>query len=155
MLYLGPARPLLRAWKERGLRRASTLVADVVASRLPAPDADVVTHVPPNAVRQLGRGRHPAVELASALAARWGLESRVLLERDGRRRRQTGLGRTARARNITGAFRVVGPVPERVVLVDDVYTTGATASAAARTLKRAGAGSVDVVTFARAVRGGV
>jgi predicted amidophosphoribosyltransferase len=152
VLYQGPARPLVRAWKERGLRRACALAADLVASRLTAPEADVVTHVPPNALRQLGRGRHPAVGLAAALAARWGLEPAGLLARDGGRRRQTGLGRAARDRNVVGAFTVIGPVPDRVVLVDDVYTTGATAAAAAHALKRAGAASVDVVTFARAVR---
>ncbi len=154
MLYLGPARPLVRAWKERGLRRASTLAADVVASRLTAPEADVVTHVPPNAVRQLRRGRHPAVELAAELAARWDLEPAGLLARDGGRRRQAGLGRAARDHNVAGAFTVTGRVPEHVVLVDDVYTTGATVSAAALALKRAGTASVDVVTFARTIRQG-
>ena len=152
MLYLGPARPLVRAWKERGLRRASTFAADVVASRLAAPEADVVTHVPPNAVRQLRRGRHPAVELADGLGERWGLETATLLHRETGGRRQTGLGRAERGRNVAGAFRVEGAVPGRVLLVDDVYTTGATASAAAAALKRAGAVSVEVVSLARAVR---
>jgi predicted amidophosphoribosyltransferase len=46
----------------------------------------------------------------------------------------------------------VGEAPRRVVLVDDIYTTGATAGAAATALRAAGAGRVDVITFARAVR---
>jgi len=51
-----------------------------------------------------------------------------------------------------GTFAGRGPVPGRVVLVDDVYTTGATVGAAASALRAAGARRVDVVTFARAVR---
>ena len=152
MLYLGPARPLLRAWKERGLRRASSLAAEVVAGRLAAPQADVVTFVPPNALRQLGRGHHPAVELAACLGTRWGISSGALLDRRGARRRQTGLGRAERGLNAAGAFTAVAAVPARVVLVDDVYTTGATVSAAAAALKNAGAATVDVVTFARTCR---
>jgi predicted amidophosphoribosyltransferase len=67
-------------------------------------------------------------------------------------RRQTGLPRADRTRNVRNAFEATSPVPERVVLVDDVYTTGATADAAARALRSAGADEVQVVTFARAVR---
>jgi predicted amidophosphoribosyltransferase len=152
VLYLGPARPLLRAWKERGLRRASGLVADAVAGRVARPEVDVVTFVPPNTLRQLGRGHHPAVELAAALGMRWGIETAPLLTRAGARRRQTGLGRAERGLNVAGAFRAAAPAPARVVLVDDVYTTGATVSAAATVLKRAGASTVEVVTFARTSR---
>jgi predicted amidophosphoribosyltransferase len=53
---------------------------------------------------------------------------------------------------VRDAFTATGPAPARVALVDDVYTTGATANAAARELKRAGARAVHVVAFARAVR---
>jgi predicted amidophosphoribosyltransferase len=153
VLYLGPARPFLRSWKERGLRRAADVAAEIVALRVQAPTADVVAPVAPDAVRQLVRGRHPAVELAALLALHWGLEEAALLVRTGGARRQAGLGRAARAGNVSGAFVVrAGPVPERVVLVDDVYTTGATASAAAAALKRAGVQAVHVVTFARTLR---
>lgn len=152
VLYLGPVRPLMRAWKERGLRRAADLAAETVVARIAIPTADVVTPVPPDAVRQLARGRHPAVELAGALGDRWGLERADLLARSGGGRRQTGLGRADRAGNVRNAFVARDAVGQRVVLVDDVYTTGATASAAASALKRAGAASVHVVTFARTVR---
>ena len=142
----------MRAWKERGLRRATDLAAELVAQRVPIPAADVVTPVPPDAARQLVRGRHPAVELAAALGGLWGLERAELLARSGGIRRQTGLGRADRTGNVQGAFVARGTPPGRVVLVDDVYTTGATVSAAAGALKRAGAASVAVVTFARTVR---
>ena len=152
MLYTGPARPLLRAWKERGLRPIGTLAAEIVATRVVRPTGDVITPVPPDPVRQLARGRHPAVDLAKALAPAWGLEPARLLERTATGRRQTGLGRSARSGNVRNAFRTVARVPAHVVLVDDVYTTGATASAAATALRRGGAASVQVVTFARTVR---
>jgi predicted amidophosphoribosyltransferase len=62
------------------------------------------------------------------------------------------LPRAERLRNARGAFIAVAEAPKRVVLVDDVYTTGATVSAAATALRKAGARRVDVVTFARTVR---
>ena len=66
--------------------------------------------------------------------------------------RQVGLARVDRLRNARGAFVAVATAPKRVLLVDDVYTTGATVSAAATALRHAGARDVDVVTFARTVR---
>jgi ComF family protein len=75
-----------------------------------------------------------------------------ILVRTRRTRSQTGLSRRERRRNIRGAFRVsprVDVAGQHLVLLDDVLTTGATVEEAARTLKRAGAAAVDVLTFAR------
>ena len=66
--------------------------------------------------------------------------------------RQTGLHLADRRRNVRGAFASVSRAPVAVVLVDDVYTTGATAAAASTALRTAGARRVQIVTFARAVR---
>ncbi len=68
---------------------------------------------------------------------------------------QTGLKRSERRRNIRGAFRVTAPEvveDRRLLLVDDVFTTGATVEEAARVLRAAGAASVDVLTLARTPR---
>lgn len=153
--YSGPARPLLQAWKEHGLRRCAELAAEVVAGCVPRPEADVIAYIPPDPARQLRRGGHPAAGLARELGEHWRMEVRPLLARTGSTGRQTGLRLAERRRNVRGAFVAVGAVPARIVLVDDVYTTGATADSAARALRRAGARYVEISTFARAVRDGV
>lgn len=66
--------------------------------------------------------------------------------------RQRGLPLAERRRNVAGAFRPGARVPPAVGLVDDVYTSGATAAAVAVALRRGGARRVEVVTLARAVR---
>jgi predicted amidophosphoribosyltransferase len=150
--YSGPAHALVRVWKEHGLRRVSILAAELVAAHVEPPAGDVITPIPPDPVRQLRRGQHPAEGLAAELARRWELPPAALLTRRGWTARQTGLGFDERRRNIRGAFAASTGCRGRVVLVDDVYTTGATASAAAAALREAGAREVVVVTFARSTR---
>lgn len=152
--YAGPARALVNAWKEHGLRRAATLAAELVVSYLEAPAVDAVIPVPPDAERLLRRGHHPADRLAGELASRWGVPSARLLVRTRPSPRQAGLGLRDRRRNVSGAFAARGRVPPVVLLVDDVYTTGATVAAAAAALRAGGAAGVEVVTFARTVRSG-
>jgi len=62
---------------------------------------------------------------------------------------QTGLTRNERKRNLAGAFEARGAVKGTMIVVDDVYTTGSTMNEIARTLKRAGAERVEVLTVAR------
>jgi predicted amidophosphoribosyltransferase len=150
--YTGAARALVHGWKEHGLRRAAVVAAELVAAHVERPAADVITYVPPDPARQLQRGHHPAERLARELGVRWSLESTRLLGRRRSGRRQTGLDRTERQANVRGTFVASGPVAGVVVLVDDVYTTGATVGAAAGALRAAGASEVCVVTFARTVR---
>jgi predicted amidophosphoribosyltransferase len=152
--YDESVRLLVAGWKERGLRRLADDAGAVVAERLAHPGHDaILTFVPPDRGRRLERGYHPAERLAVALASRWRLPCEPLLARSGRSRRQRGLSLPERRRNVTGAFSAK-PVPQvRIVLIDDVYTSGATVSAAASALRAAGARRIEVVTFARALRG--
>jgi predicted amidophosphoribosyltransferase len=149
--YDGPARMLVSAWKERGQRRLGGVFARLVAEVVPPPSAAVVTFVPGDPERIFGRGQNPAEALARLVALEWGLPVQALLVRRRKVRPQRGLSRPARRQNVREAFEAIR-APAAVVLVDDVYTTGATVLAAATELRRAGARAVDVVTFARAVR---
>jgi predicted amidophosphoribosyltransferase len=145
--YDDRVRLLVHAWKERGLRTLAEAAADVVVARVPRPAADVVTFVPADGWRARQRGHHPAERLARGLAERWALPCEPFLHRVGAARRQRGLPVGERRRNVRDAFAACGEA-DSVVLVDDVYTTGATAHAAAAALR----GRIEVITFARAVR---
>lgn len=145
--YDDAVRRLVAAWKERGLRG----LADDAAALLPNATGDVVTFVPPDRARRVDRGYHPAERLAQSAGERWDLPCDALLTRPLTSQRQRGLSLAERRRNVAGAFQA-REARGTVVLVDDVYTTGATASAAAAALRRAGAARVHVVTFARATR---
>ncbi len=144
-------RTLVSAWKERGLRDVASLAAEVVVAVVTPPPVHTITFVPADGDRSLKRGHHPPQRLARELGRRWDMPVRPLLRRTRLLRPQRGLGRDERRRNVRGAFHARG-IRGSVLLVDDVYTTGATVSAAASALRRAGASSVEVVTFARAVR---
>jgi predicted amidophosphoribosyltransferase len=150
--YNAPVRRIVAAWKERGLRRLARWAAAVVVEALPAPDAGALTFVPPDPDRRLRRGHHAAEEVARELAWTWDLECRPLLVRARGSPRQRELTRVERRRNVSAAFRCDGRVSAQVSLVDDVYTTGATASAAASALLKGGARRVEIVTFARTIR---
>jgi predicted amidophosphoribosyltransferase len=149
--YDAEVRALVGAWKERGLRGIAADAAAILAERLPRPEADVLAFVPADAGRRLARGYHPAERLARELGRRWQLPVEPLLRRRGRSTRQRGLGLVERRRNVAGAFEAAAAAGA-VVLVDDVYTSGATANAASSALRAAGSRRVEVVTFARTIR---
>jgi len=118
---------------------------------------DLVVPVPMLASRLVARGVDAASLLARrvAKAAGWGVCLRAL-GRTGRVRRQVGLGREDRVANVRGAFearpQALGRLrAARVLLVDDVMTTGSTLNECARALIAAGAERVDALTLARAL----
>jgi predicted amidophosphoribosyltransferase len=150
--YDAAVRKVVAAWKERGLRQLAGWAALVVAEGIQRPDAACVAFVPGDPDRRLRRGHHAAERLAAALAETWSLPLEPLLVRSRGSPRQRGLTQIERRRNVANAFVVHGRAPLRLVLVDDVYTTGATTNAAASALRKGGAHRVEVVTFARTIR---
>ncbi len=124
-----------------------------------AAEADLIVPVPLHWMRLFARRFNQAALLAQALGRETGLP--VVPDLLLRRRRTPSQGRLSvdqRRRNVAGAFAVKGArapllADRRVLLIDDVLTTGATAAACARTLRRGGARSVDVLVLARVVRG--
>jgi ComF family protein len=127
--------------------------SDVIAG------AELIVPVPLHRWRLWTRRFNQSAALAMAIARPAGKAYRPqVLRRTRRTQQQVGLGPRERAVNVRGAFRVdAGRKAElagrKVLLVDDVYTTGATAGAATQALLRAGAASVDVLVFARVARG--
>lgn len=142
----------MRSWKERGLRTLASEAAALAVEMLPAPDVSAIAFVPPDRARGLERGHQPAQRFARELGERWSLPVASLLARTRPVSRQRGLALADRRRNVAGAFAPAGASPSRVALVDDVYTSGSTANAAASALRKAGARRVEVITFARVVR---
>jgi competence protein ComFC len=149
--YDESVRAIVAGWKEHGLRRLAATAADLVVAALPGPPVEALTFVPPDRGRMLERGHHPAERLARELGKRWRLPVLTTLSRTRSGPRQRGSSLAERRRNVRGAF-AAGGSPASVCLVDDVYTSGATVSAAASALRKAGARRVRVVTLARALR---
>lgn len=114
---------------------------------------DVIVPVPLHAARQRERGFNQAQLLAEILSAKTSIPAKSALERIRYTTTQTALDRAERIENLHNAFRLRKKADVRalrVLLVDDVLTTGATLSECARVLKRAGAVSVYAATVARA-----
>ena len=148
--YAFPLDKLVQALKYGHRLAASRLFVELMAS-LPTPQADLVVPMPLHPMRLRSRGFNQAAELARPLAKRWGLP--VLLDgvvRDVDTSPQVDLPWKARAANVRGAFRVARKVEGlRIVVVDDVMTTGATLAELARTLKDVGAACVENRVVAR------
>jgi ComF family protein len=140
----------LAAWMAGWMARAGRDLLD---------DADVIVPVPLHSRRLWRRRFNQSASLARAVADKAGKPMvTTALCRIRPTPQQVGLSAAERDRNVRGAFKVmedqrVTVAGRRVLLVDDVYTTGATVKAATRALERAGAAAVDVLVFARVVRG--
>ena len=152
VVYDERARLLVSAWKERGQRRLAEEAAAIVADVLVRPDVAALAYVPADRERTLKRGHRPAEALAHRLGVLWGLPVEALVRRTRSVDRQRGLGLRERRRNLAGVFVPARASPRTVCLIDDIYTSGATATAASSALRKGGARRVEVVTFARAVR---
>ncbi len=161
--YEGVGRELLLAYKKNRAEvflscmvrllslRGALITGSPVAGARSVEEPVVVCGVPRHPVERLLRGGPGGDLLAAAFASRQGLVFRRLLRKRRWTPRQAGLGRRRRLRNLRGVFvvRRIRRCPSRVLLVDDVLTTGSTVRECAAILKSAGVERVDVLTVAR------
>jgi ComF family protein len=140
--YEGPARGVVGALKFRGARRAASAMAATITANVPPGwlDGRVLVPVPLHASRARRRGYNQAELLASEIARRTGIETADCLVRAGPRGTQVGRDRAQRLAGIAGTVSVAEgrSAPRLPVLVDDVVTTGATLTEAARAVRAAG-----------------
>lgn len=157
----GPiARALALKLKHGGRAGIAQTMARLMARAVGPLDPDIlVIPVPLHRGRLWARGYNQSALIARALAGQAGVTVAVdLLRRTKRTPLLRGLGPSARRRAVSGAFAISASEKRRlkgarVLLVDDVYTTGATVAGCARALRRAGAAHVSVACWARVVKG--
>jgi ComF family protein len=152
--YEVTARRLVVALKARGATRVAAFMAGQIASRAPPSLlTGTLVPVPEHPARRRREGLNQAAELARALARTTGMPVTEALARRRSSTPQVGLAKRERIANARGSVALRrDPPPGPLVLVDDVYTTGATLDACARALAGAGGPEVAAVTFARALR---
>ena len=161
LLYDDAAKDLVLGFKHADRIESTTLFAKwmIAAGSDLVAGCDMIVPVPLHWTRLFRRRYNQSALLAQALGK---LGEKPVMADGLKRKRKTPsqgrLGRIARARNVQGAFAVAPRnrmklKGKRVLLIDDVYTTGATVRAAAKVLNRAGVARVDVLVLARVVRG--
>lgn len=154
--YRGELARAVRAYKYLQVRNLAPLFATSLAAQVQVRGwrPGTVTYVPLHAGRRRQRGFDQASLLAGSLAARLSVPCRPLLERTRATPQQARLVAAERRQNVHRAFRASGPASGTVLLVDDVFTTGATLGACREVLEAAGARAVLLAVLAVAPRSG-
>lgn len=152
--FVGPVRRAVHRLKFGGWRPVAEALATAMVGvwdGAPWGPPDAVTWVPLSRRRLATRGYDQAKALASAVAPRVGVPRVRLLRRVGDAGPQARRGGLERRRAMRGVFAATGAASGRILLVDDVLTTGATAAACAEALRAAGASDVALLTAARSI----
>jgi ComF family protein len=151
--YEGVLRELIHLYKYGKVRTLARPLSGLLAQALPRDEAfDAAVPVPLYWRRRLQRGFNQAELLARGLSRRTGIPVVTSLGRVRPTPTQAGLSTSARRQNVARAFRARDVQGKRILLIDDVMTTGATAASCALALKQAGARRVALLTVARVDR---
>jgi ComF family protein len=152
-IYKGIAKKMVQHMKFNPDRSSCDLIAEWLDTTLPYFEDVIISYVPTSPQRVRQRGFDHSRGIAKSLAEKRNLPFASLLIRQGKTR-QVGSERKVRIEQIKGAYQIKNAKKckgRHILLVDDIVTTGATISEAARTLKRSGAKSVGASVFAQTI----
>lgn len=150
--YEGTLRKLIHIFKFEGVRTLDRPLGAFLAQALPREASfDAIVPMPLHWLRRWHRGFNQSELLARQIGRRWSTPVIRAVRRKKNTAPQAGLTSAQRRANMQGAFEARGSelAGKRILLIDDVLTTGSTASACARALKRAGAAHVTFLALAR------
>jgi ComF family protein len=154
--YEGTLRTLIHLYKYNGMEPLAMPFGRFLAQVLPRDQRfDVIVPMPLHWRKRWDRGFNQAELLAKEISRRWNAPVKNVVRRRRHTAAQAGLSNAQRRKNVAHVFAAPKGKPlagQRVLLVDDVFTTGATASSCARVLKRAGAAHVTLLALARTDR---
>jgi ComF family protein len=151
--YEGTLRKLIHLFKYGKMRTLARPLGGLLTRAMPRDESfDAIVPVPLYWRRRLQRGFNQSELLARGISRSTGIPVVRALRRVQATQTQAGLSNSARRRNVAAAFRSRKVPGQRILLIDDVMTTGSTATACANALKRAGAKRVALLTVARVDR---
>ncbi len=150
VIYGGNAKDIVRRLKYGSAPYLARFISEYMIDTLYATDWDVdcFTFVPMHKTRMRKRGYNQAEKIAVAVADKTTMPCVTLLEKTTNTPNQARLNKEERIKNVFGTYTAITRPPDRVVIIDDVMTTGSTLNECARVLKEAGAKSVYALTFA-------
>ncbi|MDZ4182041.1 MAG: ComF family protein, partial [Candidatus Cloacimonadaceae bacterium] len=155
--FTGPIKSMIHAIKYEGMTSPVSFIVKgmqhSLSSSAELADIDLITAVPLHRVRRRERGFNQSELLARALAKALGKIYADPVSRRHYTQSQTRLHKQQRIKNLGGAFKLrrkANVANKRVLLIDDVFTTGSTVNEVAQTLRNGGAGYIAVLTAARA-----
>jgi len=152
--YEGPLRILHHGFKFEGMEDLKVEMAGRLRTSIPGSfweGVKALVPVPMSPEKERERGHNPAFGISTELSRVLGIETKELLKKTRATAPQMSLSKAQRLQNPSGAYAIslMTPIPTRLILVDDVFTTGATLEECAKVLKKSGAQWVGAIVFGR------
>lgn len=153
--YNAVSASIIKNFKYNGRKYYAKSIAEIMAQRSDFfEDVDVITFVPINKKRKRERGFNQSEEIAKHLSKMLNIPLVTILEKEKDGKHQAALGQKDRLKNLKGSFKIIAENVnkvrgKRVIIVDDVFTTGATLNECARVIRVCRPISVNTVTFAK------
>lgn len=152
--YEGRAKEIINLYKFKGAWYFSKIfsikIMEIIKNLPENFQKAPITYVPAHPYRIFKRNYHPVEYLVKVLCDLYNKESFLCLKKIKWKKPQTSLSKLEREKNVKGTFKIIKKdFPKSLILIDDIYTTGATLKECAKVLRKAGAENISAITLAR------